>query len=173
MILEGERIRLRPATRDDQSAYVRWFTDPEFRRYMGAGDDALQALASRPADQVNFSVELLDGRLIGLVMVTRVRTVNRNCELGVVAIGERDCWDKGYGTEMVKLALGYCFDELNMHQVYIRSIEYNERARRCYGRILPHEARHREGQWSWEDGRFWDQLYWDITEEEWRARKSH
>lgn len=31
MILEGERVRLRPASLDDKPAYVRWYTDPEFR----------------------------------------------------------------------------------------------------------------------------------------------
>lgn len=170
MILEGERIRLRPATSDDLPIYTRWFTDAEFRSYMGRGSDVLQALLSPPPDQANFSVETLDGELIGLVMITNVRTVNRSCALGYVGIGERDCWDKGYGTEMVKLALGYCFRQLGMHQVFIHTIEYNQRARRCYERIFPHEARHREGEW--QDGKFYDQIYYDILEDEFAALES-
>ncbi len=127
----------------------------------------ITALASPPPDQVNFSAETKEGRLIGLVMITNIRTVNRICGLGYVGIGEKDCWDRGYGTEMVRLALGYCFRELNMHTVYIRATEFNERARRCYGRIFPHQVRHRESEW--EDGRFWDEIYFDITEEEFEA----
>lgn len=167
MILEGELVRLRPATAEDLPAYVRWYTDPEFRHYMGWGDDVITALSSPPPDQVNFSLETRDGRLVGFLYVTRVRTVNRNCELGYVAIGERDCWDKGYGTEMVKLALRFCFRELGMHQVHILTAEFNERARRCYEAIFPHQQRHR--QWVWEEGRFWDEIYFDITEEEFDA----
>jgi RimJ/RimL family protein N-acetyltransferase len=167
VILEGERVRLRPAVAGDLPAYTRWFTDVEFRRYMGPGRDVLPALLSPPPDNANFSVETAEGRLIGLVMITNVRTVNRSCALGYVGIGEKDCWDQGLGTEIVKLALRYCFRELNMHQVYIHTIEYNERARRCYSRIFPHEARHREGEW--QDGHFYDQVYFDILEDEFAA----
>jgi RimJ/RimL family protein N-acetyltransferase len=167
MVIEGERVRLRPATAADMPHYTRWWTDPEFRRYMGPGDDTLDALTRQQPDQVNFSVELLDGRLIGAIFVTRIRTVNRNCELGIVAIGEPDCRERGLGPEAVRLALEFCFGQLGMHQVHIVTAEFNERARRCYGRIFPNQQRHR--QWVWQDGRFWDEVYFDITEEEFRA----
>ncbi len=167
MLLEGERLRLRPATAEDLPTYTRWYTDPEFRHYMGPPGETFAALKSPPPDQVNFSAETKDGRLIGMLFVTRIRTVSRHSELGVVAIGEHDCWDQGYGTEMVKLALRFCFRELGMHQVHIVTAEFNERARRCYEKIFPHEQRHR--QWVWEEGRFWDEVYFDITEEEFDA----
>jgi len=170
LILEGENVRLRPAVRDDLATYTRWYTDDEFRKYMGPPGDALDALQSPPSDQVQFSVELKAGRPIGFIFITDIRTVHRQCELGLVAIGERDCWDKGYGSEMVRLALGYCFGELHMHQVHVETAEFNERARRCYGSIFPHEQRHR--QWVWEDGRFWDEIYFDVTEEEFDANDS-
>ncbi len=167
MILEGELVRLRPATVDDLPAYTRWFTNPEFRRYMGPSGGTLAALGSPPPDQVNFSAETKAGRLFGYLFVTRIRTVNRHCELGEVAIGEHDWWGKGYVTEMVKLALQFCFRELGMHQAHVRTAEFNERARRCYEKIFPHQQRHR--QWVWEEGRFWDEIYFDITEEEFDA----
>ena len=170
MILEGEKVRLRPAVRDDLATYTRWYTDPELRHYMGPQGETFDALQSPPSDQVNFSVEPKDGRLIGFVFITLIRTISRHCELGLVAIGEGDYWDKGYGSEMVRMALGYCFRELNMHQVHVETAEFNERARRCYGSIFPHEQRHRE--WVWEDGRFWDGIYFDITEEEFNASDS-
>ena len=167
MILEGERVRLRPASLDDKPAYVRWYTDPEFRRYMGPGYDVLDALGREQPNQINFSVETTDGRLIGLLFITRISTQHRHCDLGVVAIGEREYWDKGYGTEMVLLALRFCFREVRMQQVHIVTAEFNERARRCYGRIFPHEQRHR--RWAWHEDRFWDEVYFDIVEEEFDA----
>ena len=165
MIIEGENVRLRLATIEDLSAYTRWYTDPEFRHYMGNGSDTLSWLQSPQSDQVNFSVEENSGRLIGFVFVTDIRTVNRHCELGQVAIGEPDARDKGYGTEIVKLALGFCFGELGMHQVHIRTAEFNERARACYAKLFPGQQVHRE--WVWEDGRSWDEIYFDVTEKEW------
>jgi len=167
MILEGERVRLRPATADDLPAYTRWWTDPEFLYYMGPPGETFSALLSAQANQINFSLETKEGRLVGLLFLTRINAHDRHCELGVVAIGERDCRGQGLGTEMTRLALRFCFDELGMHQVHIRTAEFNERARRCYGRIFPHQQRHR--QWAWQDGRFWDEVYFDITEEEFAA----
>ena len=168
MILEGEHVRLRPATADDLPAYTRWFTDPEFRYYMGPEGGTLEALMTPWSNGVKFSVEQKDGRLIGFVFVNDIRTTNRHCELGMLAIGEPGARDKGYGTEMVELVLGHCFDELNMHQVHVRTAEFNERARHTYAKIFPNETRHRD--WVWSDDRFWDEVYFDITEEEWAAR---
>ncbi len=169
MILEGEHVRLRPATDDDLATYTRWFTDPEFRHLMGPSGGTLEALRSTPSDQVNLSAETTDDeRLVGYVFITNIRTVNRHCELGEVAIGEPDARDKGYGTEMLKLVLAYCFDELGMHQVHVRTAEFNERARHTYAKIFPNEQRHRE--WVWSDDRFWDEIYFDITEQEWASR---
>ena len=98
MILESDRIRLRPATREDLPAYTRWHTDPEFRRSMGTGVELFQAIVSPPWDQTVFSTETKEERLIGFVMIAGVRNVTRNCELVDVGIGEKDCWDQGYGT---------------------------------------------------------------------------
>lgn len=166
VILEGERVRLRPAGRDDLAAYIRWFTDADFRRYMGTGVDVFEGIVSPRWDQAVLSAETTEGRLIGFVMIGRIRNIIRNCELTDVGIGEKDSWDQGYGTEMVKLALGYCFRELGMHQVRIVTDVYNERAQRCYGRIFPHRAVHRDRVWEWQEGRFWDQIYFDILEDE-------
>ena len=168
MIIEGENVRLRPATMDDLPAYTRWYTDREFLHYMGNGSDTFSWLQSPRSDQVNFSVETKDGRLIGMAFIIDIRTRNRNCELGVVAIGEPEFRDKGYGTEMVRLALGFCFGELGMHQVHIRTAVFNERARACYAKVFPSHQVHRE--WVWEDGRFWDEIYFDVTEDEWAAQ---
>ncbi|MCH7699203.1 MAG: GNAT family N-acetyltransferase [Chloroflexi bacterium] len=168
MILEGEHVRLRPATAEDLPAYTRWYTDPDFRYYMGAEGETFDTLLSPRPNGANFSVEENGGRLIGFVFVTGIRTINRHCELGLVAIGEPDARDKGYGTEMLELVLGHCFDGLGMHQVSIRTAEFNERACHTYAKIFPHEMRHRECVWS--DDRFWDEVYFDITEEEWAAR---
>ena len=168
MIIEGDNVRLRPATPDDRPAYTRWYTDPEFRRYLGNGDGTLQMVTSPRPDAVTFSVEEKDGTLAGLIFVCHIRTESRHCEIGPVGIGDPARRDKGLGTEMTELALGFCFDELNMHQVHIVTTEFNERARACYAKLFPRQQVHREQVWA--DGRFWDEIYFDITEEEWAAR---
>jgi RimJ/RimL family protein N-acetyltransferase len=40
--------------------------------------------------------------------------------------------DRGLGTEALRLSLRYAFDDLGLHKVYLRVLEYNHRARRAY-----------------------------------------
>jgi RimJ/RimL family protein N-acetyltransferase len=49
-----------------------------------------------------------------------------------MGIGDRGAWGKGYGTEALRLALQYAFDELNLHRLTLTVIDYNERAIALY-----------------------------------------
>ena len=40
--------------------------------------------------------------------------------------------DRGYGSEALRLTLRYAFDDLHLHKVYLRVLEFNHRARRTY-----------------------------------------
>jgi len=57
-----------------------------------------------------------------------------------------------------------------MHQVHLCTAEFNERARHVYGKLFPHQQVHRA--WVWHEGRFWDEIYFDTTSEEWSGRST-
>ncbi len=57
----------------------------------------------------------------------------RTAEFGIL-IGERDCWGKGYGTEVTRLVLDYGFAALGLHNVWLWTASPNERAIRAYAR---------------------------------------
>ncbi len=43
-------------------------------------------------------------------------------------IGEKDFWDKGYGTDYVKTVVKYSFKVLGLHRVWLRVFSFNKRA---------------------------------------------
>jgi len=88
-----------------------------------------------------------------------------------VGIGERDFWGKGYGTDMMKLALQYAFVELNMYRVSLGLHEYNPRALRSYEKVgFRMEGRTRED--ACHEGVFTDGLWMGILREEWLAMQN-
>lgn len=162
----------------DVSTGLRWINDPEVTRTLGA---------YRPMNELRerewFESRYKDDKEIGLAIVLkgqdkhigniglhRIDWKNRQAELGIM-IGERDEWDKGYGAEAIGLMLGYGFERLNLHRVYLRVYANNPRAIRCYEKAgFRREGLLRESHFS--EGRYWDTTIMGILEGEWRGLRS-
>ena len=94
----------------------------------------------------------------------------RNTELGIV-IGDRESLSKGIGTEAIKLFLNVCFNEMGLHRVGLRVMDYNDRGRRCYEKCgFKQEGIHRAYHYT--RGRWHDQILMSILEHEYRAMVS-
>ncbi|MDI7275802.1 MAG: GNAT family protein [Anaerolineae bacterium] len=158
----GDRIRLRAIEREDLPTFVRWFNDPEVRRYlmmyepmsMAKEERWFQGLLER-RDEHLFCIEAAAGDQwvhIGNCGLHKIDWKNRNAEFGI-AIGEKAYWGKGYGTDAARTMLRFAFHELNLHRVELEVFDHNARARRCYekaGYRLEGTRRHalyRDGQY--------------------------
>jgi len=77
-------------------------------------------------------------------------------------------WGRGIGTEVTHLVLDYAFNELGLHRVDLKVLEYNTRGIRCYekcGFIL--EGKEREGALI--EGKYENDLTMGILDYEYRA----
>lgn len=137
-ILEGEKVRLRPVRPDDLPKFAEWLADPEVRRWLAAVDepptlqdeiDWYEDTRSNP-DNVLWAMETLGGRLLGTVGL-RCNLKSLRAELGI-SIHDKTQWNKGYGTEAVRLVVGYAFEEVGLNRVELMTDEDNVRGRRCY-----------------------------------------
>jgi len=171
MAILGRRIRLRALERSDIPTFVRWLNDPEVIEnlllYLPISQAQEEQWFEDYLQDTNrhiFGIETLDGKLIGNIALERVSWKDRCAELGIV-IGEKDHWDKGYGTDAVRTLLGFAFREMNLHRVFLRVFDDNTRAIHCYEKCgFQHEGRLREAEFS--SGRYRDELLMGILRSE-------
>lgn len=64
-------------------------------------------------------------RMIGNCSFMDINWTVRNAEVGLF-IGDKSCWNKGYGTEVMRLLLRYGFDALNLNHIFLRVDEANK-----------------------------------------------
>lgn len=173
-ILEGQRVRLRPVQPGDLPKFAEWLADPEVRRWLAALPEAptlqdelewYEDSRANP-DNVLWSIETVDGRLIGTVELRVAPHANR-AELGI-AIQDKSQWSKGYGTDTVRQVLEYTFEELELNRVELTVDEQNARGRRCYEKCGFRE----EGllrQHRLVDGEYGDTVMMAVLRDEWSS----
>jgi RimJ/RimL family protein N-acetyltransferase len=167
-MIRGEQVNLRAVERPDAATIHAWLDDPEVMRGWGLGA-AAPSLASvqrqiegwlddearldRPAALV---IAALDGEPLGLIVLSQFRADGRSCELSLL-IGDPARWGQGLGTDALRTVLAACFDDWNLHRVWLRSEAGNERAHSLYRRCgFTHEATLRDAAYL--DGRYHDVL---------------
>jgi RimJ/RimL family protein N-acetyltransferase len=173
-MIYGMRIRLRAIERDDIPRFVKWFNDPQVRQYLAVYRPFSLAQEEKwferqaepdPPDHI-FAIETLEGVHIGNVGLHAVNWKDRNAELGIV-IGEKEYWNKGYGTDAVTTMLCYAFDELNLHRVSLRVDADNTRGVRCYEKCgFRHDGTLRDAIFK---GQYKDQHVMSILQPEFKA----
>jgi RimJ/RimL family protein N-acetyltransferase len=84
-----------------------------------------------PPEDYFFAIRTLDGdQLIGFVALAPIYS-HADAWLAI-GIGDRTHWSQGHGSEAMRLALQYAFDELNLQRVTLGVFAYNQRAIRTY-----------------------------------------
>jgi len=173
----GERAYLRPIDAEDAPFLQRWVNDPDVNRYLGSylpvngarERDWVDGLYKEP-DDVVLLIALKEGdRPIGCCGLHQKRHDRpaRSAELGIL-IGEKDCQDRGYGGEAMRLLCEYGFNRLNLHRIGLRVYDYNRRAIRCYEKVGSLvEGMLRDGHRA--DGEWHDVVMMGLLEHEFRA----
>ena len=87
-----------------------------------------------------------------------------------IGLGDSANWSKGYGNEATRLALGFAFNELNLHRVQLTVFDYNSRAIHLYEKLgFQQEGIYRE--FLQRDGRRFDMYLYGLLRHEWEARE--
>src|SRR5262245_50367015 len=77
---------------------------------------------------VFFAIETLaEGRHIGNLGLRDGRPEDRKATFGI-AIGDKDFWSRGYGTDATLTLLRFAFGEMNLHRIELHVDERNARA---------------------------------------------
>lgn len=140
-VARGARVVLREKRASDAAADYAWRSDPEmarfdaarpfkasFRDYRALYEDEI---AYPSPSRRTLAIEDHSGRHIGNVMYYNIDHAHGEAELGIT-IGVREYWGQGYGTDAVRAFLNHLFTETSLRRVYLKTLDWNERARRAF-----------------------------------------
>ncbi len=138
-IRKGKKIILRPPTKADIPKFLVWFNDPEINGYLNRylpvyeKDEELwlDNLQKNKETDIVFVMETTDGVSVGTVGIHRIHWKDRTGVLGI-AIGEKEYWNKGMGTEAIMLLLDYLLNTLNLRKITLSVLGNNKRGQACY-----------------------------------------
>ncbi len=134
-------VRLRDRRFADAVENYAWLTDPElvkldalpvptltFQQYMS---DYTAELLYSSATKQQFAIESLNGKQIGNCTYYGVDETKGDAELGIM-IGNRDYWDKGYGTDAVTTLVNHIFRQTDIKRIHLKTLDWNIRAQKCF-----------------------------------------
>ena len=179
-MLYGKRIRLRGNERSDLARFVAWLNDPEVCRYLSmslpvsqAGEELwFENMLKMPSEEQPLGIEIKEGEgwlLIGICSISKINWRIRSAEVGLF-IGDKSKWNKGYGTEVMRLLLHHGFGTLNLNRIFMHVDSENKGGIRAYekaGFIL--ESRLRAA--NFRDGRYFDKLIMSVLRSEWKPEE--
>lgn len=138
-MLVGEKIVLGALVAGDAAALFNWLNDAEiaasngdWRPTDGMGFSAWFAALGKDRTRVYFAIRTrVDSRLVGYLSIRDIHPIFRVAELGIT-IGALADRGHGFGTEAVRLALNYCWNQLDLERVTLHVYGGNPRALHCY-----------------------------------------
>ncbi len=141
MVLRGKKVVLREKRISDAPRDYAWRSDKELARLDATQPlqisfpqfmvDYRKELKEQGRWQHQFAIESLDGEHIGNCSYYNLDEERKEAELGIL-IGNREYWGKGYGTDAVTTLVRYLFQEKGLKRVYLHTLEWNIRARKCF-----------------------------------------
>jgi ribosomal-protein-alanine N-acetyltransferase len=156
-VARGSRVVLREKRMADAADDYRWRADRGLARYdatrpfMASFDEYLALyrddLVYPNPYRRSLAIEDLAGRHIGNAMYYNIDVLRQQAEVGIT-IGERECWNQGYGSEAVRLLVGYLLAKKGFRRLHLKTLEWNHRARRCFEKagLVEYGRRRRGGQ---------------------------
>jgi RimJ/RimL family protein N-acetyltransferase len=140
-VARGTLIVLRNKTMADAQRDYDWRRDPELATFDAARpyNGSLREYMSIFNDELHYpspyrktiAVEDHNGTHIGNVMYYNADFHRRETEIGIT-IGLREYWSRGYGTDLMRTCAGYLFDSLKLDRIYLKTLDWNVRAQRCF-----------------------------------------
>ncbi|HAW71724.1 MAG TPA: hypothetical protein DHD79_02700 [Firmicutes bacterium] len=134
----GEKTVIRPIAPGDLRYILEWNNDQELQKFLG-GDSAStlekcrawyrQALSDRHAKYCLICSTA--GVPLGDLELINISWRSGDAELRI-RIGEKNCWNHGYGTDSVQALLRYAFSDMGLNRIYLRVYYHNTRAIHVY-----------------------------------------
>jgi RimJ/RimL family protein N-acetyltransferase len=173
MILETERLILRPPNSEDFHAAHSWGSNPENTRYMAWGpntEEQTKEFLAQTKPGYDFAVVLKNTNIV--IGSCGIYPEERGYKAEVGWILHKDYWKCGYGTELGRELLRYGFEDLKLGRIQAPCAAANYGSYRVMERIgMQREALHRKALWARVDEEWIDEVLYAILSEDYHKRK--
>lgn len=178
-MIKGKRVLLRRPIESDVIDYLNVEVNEELERMYGGDtrnlkqtktlEDANKFINAIINNKIEWCVEF-EGRFVGQARLTVIKSDNK--ARYAVGLFDPTVWNKGLGTEITQLVLRYAFEELGLHRVDLKVLEYNKRAIKCYRKCgFVQEGLEREGAFI--NGKYETDVLMSILEIEYHSLKDN
>jgi RimJ/RimL family protein N-acetyltransferase len=173
-MINDNKIRLRDKRLSDARNDYEWQRDSELARLDAATpiNCSFQEYLTDYTDEIRypspyrrtFSLETHDGKHIGNCVYYNINENKSEAELGIM-IGDRQYWNKGYGTDAVSTLIEHIFRQTKLNRIYLKTLVTNTRAHRCFMKcnLKPCGYLKRDG---------YEFLLMEIYRKEWQEQQS-
>ncbi|AEX85937.1 acetyltransferase [Marinitoga sp. 1135] len=174
-MLEGKLVKLRAYSKNDLEKVLEYINDEEVRKNLMPGipypfrmedeEKWYEKLNPFGGGKYDFAIELKKtGEYIGGCGVNEIDWKNSVATVGIF-IG-KPFFNKGYGTEAMKLLVDFVFKEMNINKVKLHVFSFNQRAIKSYEKVgFKVEGILREQ--IFREGKYHDEVIMGILRKEW------
>jgi len=145
VVLEGKKVVLRRVKPKEIIKCVKWFKDKDVNRHLREDRSdmtekkELAWLRKAKKSKNEFQMGIYykeDGKevYVGNTGLNKIDWKHGTTEFGII-IGDKRYWDRGIGTETLKLMVDFGFKVLKLNSIHLMVDERNKRAQRCYERV--------------------------------------
>lgn len=176
-VIQGNTVLLRQPIDSDVTDYFKVEVSEELIKMYGGDtrnlspktmEEANKFVDAIKASKLEWCVEF-EGRFVGQARLTVNEMDNR--ARYAVGLFDPSVWSKGLGTEITQLVLQYAFEELQLHRVDLRVLQYNKRAIGCYEKCgFIQEGVEREGAFI--EGKYETDVFMSILDREYQSLKN-
>ena len=140
--LIGEKVYLSPLNVEDAEQYCQWLNDFEVAKNLLIFNQQLSLEREKMIlnDMVKNDAKIFsiinskNDELIGNCSIFKINHRNRKAEVGIF-IGNKECWNKGYGSEALSLLVDFGFNILNLNNIMLEVFGFNRRAIKAYEKV--------------------------------------
>jgi len=136
----GKKTILRVLEKSDLKRSLVWLKDPSVNMYLSQNFrdynvkkelNWFEFIRSSKNDIVFAIVDIDTNLHIGNCALHKINWEKGSCEFGIM-IGEKDFWDRGYGSDAIKSIINFSISGLKLANIILNVYSYNRRAIKVY-----------------------------------------